>query len=66
MRVRVRSEGGEREIEVEEGATVQDLLERLGCDRESVLVRRGKRLVVEEERLSDGEELEILRVVTGG
>jgi sulfur carrier protein len=66
MRVRVRDEGGEREVEMEEGATVQDLLEKLGYDRESVLVRRGRRLVVEEERLSDGEELEVLRVVTGG
>jgi sulfur carrier protein len=66
MRVRVRDEGGEREVEMEEGATVQDLLNRLGYDRESVLVRRGRRLVVEEERLSDGEELEVLRVVTGG
>jgi sulfur carrier protein len=66
MRVRVRDEGGEREVEMEEGATVQDLLNRLGYDRESVLVRRGRRLVVEEERLSDGEEMEVLRVVTGG
>jgi sulfur carrier protein len=66
MRVRVRGEGGEREVEMEEGATVQDLLEKLGYDRESMLVRRGRRLVVEEERLSDGEELEVLRVVTGG
>lgn len=66
MRVRVRAEGREREVEVGEGATVEDLLERLGYDRESVLVRRGKKLVVEEEKLSEGDELEILRVVTGG
>jgi len=66
MRVRVREGETVREVEVEEGTTVEGLLERLGYDRESVLVRRGKRLVVEEERLRDGEELEILRVVTGG
>lgn len=66
MRVRVRAEGKEREVEVGEGTTVEGLLEELGYDRESVLVRKGKRLVVEEERLSEGDELEILRVVTGG
>ncbi len=66
MRVRVREGETVKEVEVEEGTTVEGLLERLGYDRESVLVRRGKRLVVEEERLRDGEELEILRVVTGG
>ncbi|MEM2866233.1 MAG: MoaD/ThiS family protein [Candidatus Hadarchaeales archaeon] len=66
MRVRVRAEGREREVEVGEGTTVEGLLEELGYDRESVLVRKGKKLVVEEERLSEGDELEILRVVTGG
>ncbi|MEM3012099.1 MAG: MoaD/ThiS family protein [Candidatus Hadarchaeales archaeon] len=66
MRVKVRAEGREREVEVGEGTTVEGLLEELGYDRESVLVRKGKKLVVEEERLSEGDELEILRVVTGG
>ncbi len=66
MKVRVKAEGREREVEVAEGTTVGRLLEELGYDRESVLVRKGKKLVVEEERLSEGEELEVLRVVTGG
>ena len=66
MKVRVRFEGREREMEVREGTTVEELLERLGYDRESVLVRKGKKLIVEEEELSEGDELEIIRVVTGG
>lgn len=47
-------------------ATISDLLERLGYSRETVVVRRNGKIVVEEEHLSNGDLVEIIPVVTGG
>ena len=55
-----------REIRLGPHTTIADLLQKLDYSRETVVVRRNEKIVVEEERLSDGDLIEILPIVTGG
>jgi len=55
-----------RELRLAPRATIADLLKELGHNRETVVVKRNGKIVVEEERLADGDLVEILTVVTGG
>lgn len=55
-----------REIRLSPRATIAELLEQLGYSRETVVTRRNEKIVAEEERLADGDLVEILPIVTGG
>jgi len=55
-----------REIRLDSHTTIADLLQKLGHSRETIVVRRNGKIVAEEERLSDGDLIEILTIVTGG
>ena len=55
-----------RELRLSPRATIADLLKELGHSRETIAVRRNGKIVVEEERLADGDLIEILTIVTGG
>ncbi len=55
-----------REIRLDPHTTIADLLRKLGHIRETIVVRRNGKIVVEGERLSDGDLIEILPIVTGG
>ena len=55
-----------RELRLGPHATIADLLKELGHNRETIVVRRNGKIVVEEERLADGDLIEILPIVTGG
>lgn len=55
-----------RELRLSPRATITDLLKELGQIRETIVVRRNGKIVVEEERLVDGDLIEILPIVTGG
>ncbi len=67
MNVEVRFAGEKaREMAVDLGAHVLDILKQLGVGREVVAVRLDGKLVPEEEPLQDGSKVEIFRIVTGG
>ena len=68
IKVAVREIGRRRRREVRLGprSTIADLLDRLGYSRETVVTRRNGKIVAEEERVSDGDLIEILLIVTGG
>ena len=55
-----------RELRLGSHATIADLLKELGHNRETIVVRRNGKIVAEEERLADGDLIEILPIVTGG
>jgi sulfur carrier protein len=55
-----------REIEVPGPLHVNDLVSRLGLNREAVLVIRGDSLVTGDARLDDGDDIEIRPVISGG
>ena len=62
----VRMRQPKREITVEGGRTVNDLLEHLDLNRESHLVIRNGTLVPGDGRLDDSDTIEIRPVISGG
>ena len=55
-----------RRLKVDPGTTIAELLRRVGQNRETVVVRLNGRIVAEEERLKEGDLVEVIPVVTGG
>ena len=55
-----------RRLKVDPGTTIAELLKRVGQNRETVVVRLNGRIVAEEERLKEGDLIEVIPVVTGG
>ncbi len=55
-----------RELQLAPMGTAADLLKELGHNQEVVVVRRNGRIVPEGEQLADGDEIEIIPVVSGG
>ncbi len=66
MKVKVLVGREEREVEVKEGASVAEVLEALGINREEVIVKLGGTIVTEEEPLEEGSRIELIRVISGG
>ncbi len=62
----VRLRNPDRSIEVPGPALVSVVLERLGINRESVLVIRGGTIVPGDARLEDDDTVEVRPVISGG
>ena len=48
------------------GNTVQELLQQLKINSETVLVIRNKEVLTEEESLKENEKIDLLSVISGG
>lgn len=66
MKVKVKLNSKSSEVGIANGSAINELLEKLGINRETVLVRRNKEICTEEEKLKQGDFIEIIRAVTGG
>lgn len=66
IRVKVLGRGIEKEVEWRKGLTVADLLREVGFNTESAIARVNGRVALEEERLNDGDYVEVIPVVSGG
>ena len=66
VKVKIIGQRTTREVRVPQKTSIADLLNRLGQNRETVVVRLNGKIVAEEEHLTDGDLVEILQVVTGG
>ncbi|HEY7282081.1 MAG TPA: MoaD/ThiS family protein [Actinomycetota bacterium] len=64
MRIRLRNP--DREVEVAGWRTVKAVLAELDIDPDTVLVIRDRELVTREERLNDGDLVEVRPVISGG
>ncbi len=67
MVIKVRVLPENRELEVQKlRIRIRDLLKELGLSREEVVVLRNGRVVLEDEIVQDGDNIEVLRAVSGG
>ncbi|HID60292.1 MAG TPA: sulfur carrier protein ThiS [Hadesarchaea archaeon] len=66
VRVRITGQKVARKVGVVKKTKIADLLKQLGLNRETVVVKLNGKIVTEDERLSDGDSVEILPIVTGG
>jgi sulfur carrier protein len=64
--VKVKLRNPDREIVVEGGRRVREVLAELGVDPDTVLVIRDRELVTREAVLADGDEVEVRPVISGG
>jgi len=64
--IRVRIPQKNREIELPGPKRVMDILEAAGVRHSTVLVTQGRTLLTKDQRVEDGETVEILSVVSGG
>ena len=55
-----------RDIREFEGKVVGDILGELGLEREVCVFRKNGKVVTEAEPLSDGDHIEVIKVVSGG
>jgi sulfur carrier protein len=55
-----------KEVEVRGGRPLREVLEELGLNPETVVAVRGEELVTLDERVEEGETLEVLSAISGG
>lgn len=64
--IRVRMPQRNREMEVPGPRRVADILATAGVRPTTVIVTRGRQLLTKDQRVEDGETIDILSVVSGG
>ncbi len=66
MKVKVLLEGKEKVIEINEGATIEDVMEKLGVNPEEYLAVVGGEVVPDNMQVKDNISIKLIKVVTGG
>jgi sulfur carrier protein len=66
MQITVKIGKKTSKIDIKEKTTINDLLEILEINRETVLVRKKGEICIEEEFLDEGDFIEIIKAVSGG
>jgi sulfur carrier protein ThiS len=64
--IRVRLPQRKKEFEVPGPRRVMDLLADAGVRPTTVIVTQGKRLLTRDQRVEDGETIDVISVVSGG
>ncbi len=64
--IRVRMPQKKQELEVPGPRRVSDILADAGVRPTTVIVTHGKKLLTRDQRVEDGETIEIISVVSGG
>ncbi|WP_297499058.1 MoaD/ThiS family protein [Thermococcus sp.] len=66
IRVKVLGRGIEKEIEWKKGMAVADVLREVGFNTESAIAKLNGKVALEDERVEDGDYIEVIPVVSGG
>jgi sulfur carrier protein ThiS len=64
--IRVRLPQKKKELEVPGPRRVMDILADAGVRPTTVIVTQGKRLLTKDQRVEDGETIDVISVVSGG
>lgn len=66
VRVFIDRENKSKEMELDSDSVVSDLLNELSINPVTVIVSRGNELILDDERLGNGDDIRILSVISGG
>lgn len=66
MQVTVIIGEDEKQLDVDEGKTVKNLLQMLEIPVETVVVKKNQSIIIEEEPVEDGDIIEVIKVIYGG
>jgi sulfur carrier protein ThiS len=58
--------GKKSRVSVKGSAKVGEILEKIGINKEAVIVRKGQEIVPDNESLKDRDRIEVLRIISGG
>jgi thiamine biosynthesis protein ThiS len=66
IKVKIQRTNESKLVNINNGSTVKDILEKLSINFTTVLVTRNKEVITEETKLKDKDSLELLSVISGG
>ncbi len=66
MKIKIVRKEGKKIIELPEGARASDIFGKLGESSETYIIKRASDIIIGEEPLSDGDELELIKIISGG
>lgn len=56
----------EKQLDIDEGKTVKNLLQMMEIPVETVVVKKNQSIIIEEELIEDGDIIEVIKVIYGG
>ncbi|MDR3291174.1 MAG: MoaD/ThiS family protein [Methanobrevibacter sp.] len=65
FKVKIGSEVEDRQLN-KDNTTIKDLLDELNISSESVVSKKNGDIVVEDELINDGDEIQLIRIIYGG
>jgi len=66
VKVSVDRNNTNKTLELDNEASVMDLLKKININPVTVIVSRNNELILEDEKLNDKDEIKILSVISGG
>jgi sulfur carrier protein len=66
MKVVVRLMNKKRSLKVPERSKVSDIVKKAKVNPETVIVRRGEDILLEEDLVKKHDEIEFIRIISGG
>lgn len=66
MKVVVELTGKKKNVEVPENSKVKDVIKKMKVNPETIIVRRGKDILLEEDFVKKNDKLEFMRIISGG
>lgn len=66
MEVKVIIGEDEKQLNIEDGKTIKNLLQMMEIPVETVVVKKNHSIIMEEEIVEDGDTIEVIKVIYGG
>ena len=66
IKVKIQRTNENKELNIENKATVEQLLSKININPTTVIVTRNKEVITEDTPLNNNDNLEILSVISGG
>lgn len=66
MKIFIIFQGKKNEMDLPKDARVIDAIKKFGVNPETILVKRGDEILLEDEKLKNNDEIEFIKIVSGG